>query len=438
MHRRVWALAGPMILSNLSIPLVHLVDSSVAGHLPNAHQLGAVVVGSSFYTFLIGTLGFLRMGTTGLTAQACGRLDGGQLRMILVQALIMAFFLTIIMGLSARYLAGIALGWSEPSPELSAAFQDFFQFRLLGLPAALCNIALVGWFLGTQNARAPLVILLTTNSINILLVFWFVHGLDWGVTGVAKASVTAEWCGCVTGLWLTRKTLSRYAGQIKWQTLLNSDRWWPLLTVNRDIFIRSLALQGVFILITLQGTRLGDATVAANTLLLNGLILTAYALDGLAHAVEAICGHAIGAKDRMPLYASLIVTTGWSLMASLLFALGFYVFGQWFINVQSDIDSVRQIAYRFLPYLTCLPLLAMWSYLLDGLFIGATRAREMRNAMLIALALCLPLGWLSQDFGNHGLWLSFLAFMTVRGIVLAAYAWRLNQSSGGFVDQEGF
>ncbi|MDT4865142.1 DNA damage-inducible protein F [compost metagenome] len=188
----------------------------------------------------------------------------------------------------------------------------------------------------------------------------------------------------------------------------------------------------------MQGTRLGDATVAANALLLNGLLVTAYALDGLAHAVEALCGHAIGARDRAGLRRALLVAGGWSLLASLVFALFFLVGGGLFIDLQSDIAEVRTVAHLYLPYLAALPLVAVWSYLLDGLFIGATRAREMRNAMLVAVALSLPLGWGLQFLGNHGLWLAFLAFMLLRGISLGSLAWRLNKRDAWFTGTHAY
>ncbi|EPK8839718.1 MATE family efflux transporter [Pseudomonas aeruginosa] len=434
-HHRVWALAGPMILSNVSVPLVHLVDSTVVGHLPHAYQLGAVAVGGSLYTLMVGVLGFLRMGTTGFAAQAAGRDDGGALRLILAQGLGMALLLALLLGALALPLSGWALQLMQPSAELTGEARAFFHTRLLGLPAALASYALVGWFLGTQNARAPLAILLTTNLSNIALVLWFVHGLDWGVQGAARASVLAEWSGALLGLALTRRDLARRPGRAQWQRLRHWLSWLPLLMVNRDIFIRSLALQLVFFLLTVQGTRLGDATVAANALLLNGLLLASYALDGLAHAVEALCGHAIGARDRAALRRALVVAGGWSLLASLAFAALFALFGHLFIDLQSDIAGVREVAYAYLPYLACLPLLGMWSYLLDGLFIGATRAREMRNAMLVAVAASLPLGWLLKGLGNHGLWLAFLAFMLLRGLVLAAYGWRLTRRDGWFAAQ---
>ncbi|SEM89264.1 multidrug resistance protein, MATE family [Pseudomonas sp. ok272] len=431
-HRRVWGLAAPMILSNISVPLVALVDSTVIGHLPHAHQLGAVAVGASLYTFLAWAMGFLRMGSTGFAAQAAGRGDGAALRQILLQGLLLAMGLSLVLGTLGVPLSGVALHFMQPSAELEHLTREFFHTRLFGLPAALASYALVGWFLGTQNARAPLAILLTTNLVNIVLNLWFVMGLDWGVVGSARASVIAEWTGALLGLALTRSALRAYPGHIAWAALALWHSWRPLLAVNRDIFIRSLALQSVFFMITVQGARLGDATVAANALLLNGLLLTAHALDGLAHAVEALCGHAIGARDRQALRRSLVVAGGWSLIASLGFALLFLLAGHLFIEMQTDIQDVRDTAFNYLPYLAVLPLIAVWSYLLDGLFIGATRAREMRNGMLLSVLLLVPCAWALQGLGNHGLWLSFLLFMVLRSLTLGALAWQLRRNDGWF------
>ncbi|WP_350023561.1 MATE family efflux transporter [Pseudomonas protegens] len=433
-HRRVWALAAPMILSNISVPLVALVDSTVIGHLPHAHQLGAVAVGASLYTFLAWAMGFLRMGATGFAAQAAGRGDGAALRQILLQGLILAMGLALLLGAIGVPLSGAALHLMQPSAELDQMTRSFFHTRLLGLPAALASFALVGWFLGTQNARAPLAILLSTNVLNIALNLWFVLGLDWGVVGSARASVIAEWSGALVGLAMTRPALRAYPGQIAWAALRRWQSWRPLLAVNRDIFIRSLALQSVFFLITVQGARLGDATVAANALLLNGLLLTAHALDGLAHAVEALCGHAIGAHDRPALRRSLVVAGGWSLLASLGFAVLFLLGGHLFIEMQTDIPDVRQTAFTYLPYLAVLPLIAVWSYLLDGLFIGATRAREMRNGMLLTVLLLLPFAWALQGLGNHGLWLTFMLFMFLRSLTLGAFAWHLQRRDRWFAE----
>ncbi|MBD8708144.1 MATE family efflux transporter [Pseudomonas sp. CFBP 13711] len=431
-HRQVWALAAPMILSNISVPLVSLVDSTVIGHLPHAHQLGAVAVGGTLYSFLAWAMGFLRMGTTGFAAQAAGRNDGAALRQVLLQGLLLAMGFSVLLGLIGLPFQHLALEMMQPSDDLNELTRDFFHTRLFGLPAALASYALVGWFLGLQNARAPLAILLTTNLVNIALNLWFVMGLDWGVVGSARASVIAEWTGALLGLALTHRGLRAYPGQLAVSVLKRWQSWRPLLTVNRDIFIRSLILQSVFFLITVQGARLGDATVAANALLLNGLLLMAHALDGLAHAVEALCGHAIGARDRGALRRSLNVSGGWSLICSVAFVALFLLGGHLFIEMQTDITAVRDIAFVYLPYLAVLPFVAVWSYLLDGLFIGATRAREMRNAMVVTALITAPFAWLASGFGNHGLWLAFLLFMALRALTLGYLALKLNRSGAWF------
>jgi MATE family multidrug resistance protein len=426
-QRKVWALAAPMILCNLSVPLVALVDSAVIGHLPHAHQLAAVAVGASLYGLLVGSVGFLRMGTTGFTAQAAGRRDGSALRQVLLQALLLGGVLALALSLLMRLLSAPILELMQPSAQLDVLARSYLHIRLVGLPAALASYALVGWLLGTQNARGPLLIMLGTNLLNAALALLFVLGLGWEVAGAAWASVIAECSGALLGLWLARQALRNQAGRIDWAALRLWLNWRPLLAVNRDIFIRTMALQAAFFLVTVQGTRLGDATVAGNALLINGLMLSAFALDGLAHAVEALGGHALGAGDRLALRRSLLVAGAWSLLASLGFALLFWLGGHWFVQLQTDIATVRSTALTYLPYLALLPLLGVWSYLLDGLFIGATRAREMRNAMLLALLLSLPLAWWLQALGNHGLWLALLAFMALRGLCLGGYAYYLTR-----------
>lgn len=424
-HSKVWALAVPMILSNLTVPLVALVDSSVVGHLPYPHQLGAVAVGASFYTVLASMAGFLRMGTTGFAAQAAGRDDGGALRRILFQSLALAWLFAVALALIALPLASLAFDLMKPSAELQDLAYRFFQIRLFGLPAILTQYAFVGWLLGLQNARAPLAIMLATNVGNIVLTLGLVIGLGWGVEGAAIASVCAEWVGVLFGLILVRNRLRRIAVPIHWPTMARWSSWRPLLQTNRDIFIRSLALHCVFISITLRGAHLGDVTVAANALLLNGLMVCAYALDGLAHAVEALCGHAIGARRRDSLERTMVIAGGWSVLISAGFSLAFILFGDYFIALQTNMSVVRATAQSYIPYLAMLPLIAVWSYLLDGLFIGATRAKEMRDAMLLSVAIALPLAVGLRDHDNHGLWIALLAFMAIRAVVMGSIAWSL-------------
>ncbi len=413
-RQRLFALAVPMILSNLSVPLVALVDSAVVGRLPHAYQLGAVAVGGSIYTMLVWTCAFLRMGSTGFAAQAAGRNDQQALRYILLQSLLLVVVLTIVCLAIALPLLPHILVWMDTSGDLQALAQQYVFIRLFGLPAALMMHVLAGWLLGLQNARAALWMLLLANSINIVLDIYFVFGLHWEVAGAARASVIAEWSGALLGLALAWRYVDKGPLLNFWQHLLRWSNWRPLLAVNRDILIRSLALQAVFFSVTFQGARLGDTTVAANALLLNGLLLCSYALDGLAHALEALTGHALGKQDRRALQRALSLVSIYSLLASSVFALLFWWFGDLFIALQTNIPSVQETAADYLIYLALLPLITVWSYVMDGLFIGATRAREMRNSMLLAVLVCAPVAWLLQGLGNHGLWISFLLFMALR------------------------
>lgn len=429
-HAKVWLLAAPMILSNLTVPLVTLVDTVMAGHLAHAGQLGAVAVGSAIYSLPIWVFGFLRMGTIGFAAQASGRSDGDALRRLLVQALLLAVGLACLTVLLAWPLLDPVLQVMKPSPTLDGLTRSYLHVRLLGLPAALVNAALVGWFLGMHNAGMALRVTVVTNVVNIALNLVFVLGLHAGVVGIATSSVCGEWSGVLVGLAGIAAQLRRYPGRLASRALRRWASWRPLIAVNRDILIRSLALQGVFFAVTVLGTRLGDSVVAANALLLNGLLLTAFALDGLANAVEALTGHAVGARDRAELRRALVVAGGWSLIGSTLFALCFGVAGRLFVNLQTDIASVREIAYGYLPYLTVLPLVGVWSYLFDGLFVGATRAREMRDAMLVAGVAFAVLAFALRGWANHGLWLAFLGFMLVRAGTMAWMARRISLRDG--------
>lgn len=419
-HRRVWLLAAPMIASNLTVPLVSLVDSVMAGHLPHAEQLGAVAVGSAVYALPVWICGFLRMGTIGFAAQATGRSDGDMLRRVLVQALAMALTLAGVVLLLAWPLLPTVLNMMKPSAALDGFARAYLHVRVAGLPAALVSYALIGWYLGMQNAGMALRVTVVTNVVNIVLNLVFVLALKWQVSGIALASVIGEWSGALAGLCCVAGQLRRYPGQLQARVMRRWANWQPLLAVNRDIFIRSLALQGVFFAVTVLGTRIGGSTVAANALLLNGLLVVSFALDGLANAVEALTGHALGRGDRPALHRALVVAGGWSLLGGALFAILFGVFGHTFIDLQTDIVQIRITAYPYLPYLAALPLVAVWSYLLDGLFVGASRAREMRNTMLLAGMTFALLAAALRPWGNHGLWLAFLGFMLARA---AAMAW---------------
>lgn len=427
-HKQVWLLAIPMILSNLTVPLVGLVNSSVMGHLPGAYQLGAVAVGSGFYAFLAALAGTLRMGTTGFAAQANGKQDFQTLRNILLQSIVLAVVFAVVFASIAIPVVDMLLKHMNASQQLTESTSIFFNIRLFGLPAIMIQHAIIGWFLGVKNARASMIIMIITNVINIILVVFLVLSLGWGVSGAATASVFAEWAGVGVGFFMVYINVRKTEQLIDWSALKKWINWRPLLQANRDIFVRTLALQAVFLSITLRGANLGDNIVAANALLLNGLMVCAFALDGLAHALEAMCGNAIGAKDTTALQKALVVSGAWSLIVSVLFAIGFAIFGNLFIALQTNIELVMQTANEYIYYLAVLPVIAVWSYLLDGLFIGATKAKEMRNTMLFSVIVSLPIALILGSLDNHGLWLSLLIFMTIRAIVMGFTALRIKFS----------
>lgn len=429
-HQRVWALTLPMILSNISVPLVGTVDTIIVGHLNDADKMASVGVGSSIYVFLVATLNFLRMGTTGFTAQAHGNNQNEGVRQILLQGLLLAFGLALILGILAAPISQFAFFVMNPAPELYNGASTFFYWRMLGIPAALMNFALIGWFLGMQTARIPFYMLIATNILNIILTLLFILKLDMGIIGVAKAAVISEYVGLMVGLLFLPQILKTSIGNWVLTPLKKWQNWKPLLFVNRDIFIRSLTLHLVFFLVTLQGTRLGGDTVAANMIILNALLIMAYLLDGFAHAIEALTGKAIGEKNRTELFSIMTVAGGWALIISLIFCFVFLFLGDDFIDMISNIQSVREAAYPLLPYLTLLPLVSVWSYLLDGLFIGATKAKEMRNAMLIAFAIAFPVGVILLPLKNDGLWLTFLLFMFLRGAIMMLMARNIDQKQG--------
>ena len=430
-HRAVFALALPMVFSNVTTPLLGLVDTWVIGHLGQAWFLGGVSVGATLINLLFWLLGFLRMSTTGLTAQAQGAASAeGQLD-TLTRALGLAVGLGLALLLLVLPFLPAIIGLSGGSPEVQVYAGDYVSVRIWSAPAALCNLVIMGWLLGMQDARSPMLLLILSNLVNMVLDAWFVLGLGWQVRGVAAASLLADYCSLGVGLWLVSRRLRHLPAEV-WQSAW--PRWWQwpavrrLLGLNRDIFIRSLCLQLCFAFMTLQGARLGDVAVAANAVLLNFLMLISYGLDGFAYAVEAMVGRAIGRRDRQGLREAIVLNLGWALLIAIAFALGFALGGRLLIAHITDIPAVIAEANRQLPWLIAMPLLAVWCFLLDGVFIGATRAREMRNSMLVAVfAGFFPIWWLCQEWGVAALWAAMAALMTGRGLTLGWLCWQLER-----------
>ncbi|MEM7017718.1 MAG: MATE family efflux transporter [Pseudomonadota bacterium] len=418
-HRQVWHLAGPMILSNLSVPLLGMVDTAIMGQLPEAYYLGAVAVGSVVFGFLFMAMNFLRMGTTGLIAQVFGRGDHNEMRTGLIQGCGLALLLAFFMLMLQQPIAWAFFQIMEGSPEVVTHAREYFDVRIWSGPATLVNFVLIGWFLGMQNARGPLYIMLLINGTNIVLDFIFVMGLGMDVAGVALASVIAEYSGLALGLFLVQRELRKYPGEWRLVDIKDIPRIKRMMTLNRDIFLRTLALFFAFAFFTRQGASQGDVILAANAVLMNFFSIMAYGLDGFAHAAEALVGRSIGERDQRKFDRTIYLSSLWCLMTGVLFALFYIVCGVWIIHLLTDLENVREAAYMFLPWLIASPILSAGCFLLDGVFIGASQGRAMRNTMILVLfVFYLPAWYLLQPFGNHGLWAAFIIFLAARTLVM--------------------
>ena len=411
-----------MIISNVSVPLLGMVDTGVTGHLDNPAYLGAVAVGSAVFSFLYTGVNFLRMGTTGIAAQASGAGNDAAVRSSLGQALIVALLIAAALLLLKQPITRIALQLLAPDTAIAPFASTYIGIRIWSAPATLAGYALIGWFIGLQNARVPLYIVLTTNAVNILLDLLFVIGLNMTVDGVALASVIAEFSGLAVGLYHALHELRRRGGSWDRARLITPSAYAAFFAINAHLFVRTIALVFTFAFITAQGARLGTLILAANAILMNLQLLLSFALDGLAHAAEALTGTAIGKKDQHALRRAVSLTLRWSLGIALAFSVFYALTGPLFIRTLTDLPEIRETTLRYLPWLILSPLVSVWSFLYDGVFVGATRAREMRDIMVIStLLVFLPCWYLLQPLGNHGLWLAFTLFMASRGIGMHYY-----------------
>ncbi len=419
-HKRTWRIAAPVIITNISVPMLGAVDTAVVGRLPGPEYLGAVAVGALIISMMYHSCNFLRMGTTGLTAQSFGARDGDEVRTWLGRALLMALAIGTIF---------IALQWPiyelarlvvNPSDAVDPLTQAYFQIRIWGAPAALANYALLGWFFGIQNTKAALITQVYMNGMNIILDLWFVLGLEWGVEGVAWATIISEYTALGLGLILATATLRQFGGRLHLAELREAGPLRRMLSINRDIFIRSMCLQIAFVTITSIGSRLGDTTLAANAILLQIQVFIAQGLDGFATAAEALTGEAKGAKRRDRFDAAVRASTIWAGGLAVLFCGLTALLGPWVIDTLTTVESVRETARVYLVWSIIMPAISIWSFQLDGIFIGCTWSKQMRDSMFLSLGVFLiSVAALHTSFGNHGLWASFAIFMVARAATMA-------------------
>ncbi len=427
-RKALFALAIPMILSNITVPLLGLVDTGVIGHLPEPYFLGATAVGAMIITFITWFCGFLRMSTTGLVAQAYGSEDKTQMFLVFSRGLLVALVIGLALVIFQVPYIKFSLALAGGSEQIQFYAEQYASVRIWGFPASLCNLVILGWLLGMHKARYAMWLIIITNLVNLCLDLLFVLGFEWQILGIAWATLIAEYSSFALGLYFVHRTigLKRQQREEIWhglkQHLLDKAQLIPFVKLNRDIVIRTLCLEICFVFITFQGARLGDTVVAANAILLNFLLLISFGLDGIAYGAEARVGRAKGARDNKALALSVNTALVFNALFALCYSLLFLFLGHWFITLLTNIEAVIEYADRFLPWMIALPMLSCWCYLYDGIYIGLTQAKAMRNSMIIATFGCFfPAWWLLQDYGNHGLWAAFCIFMISRGVTLGLH-----------------
>jgi MATE family multidrug resistance protein len=425
-HKQLFILALPMILSNITAPLLGLVDTAVIGHLDYAYYLGGSTVGAMIITAITWLCGFLRMSTTGLSAQAFGKNDSKLNCLILLRGIIVAFTIGLFVILFQTFYLDLALSLAGGSEQVQFYAREYSAIRVWGLPAALANLVILGWLLGNHKAKVVLWLVIVTNLINLLLDLVFVMGFSWQVKGVALATLIAEYSGLLIGLVLVYHhfkdkfivAFSSYRQVLN--AVIERTALLSYFKLNRDILIRTLCLEVCFIFMTFQGARLGDDVVAANAILMNFLLLISFGLDGIANAAEVMVGKAKGENNQKSMFLNVNIALFWTGIFAVAYSLVFYFAGHYFIESISSIPAVVDYALQHIGWIIALPVLACWCYLYDGVYVGLMQASIMRNSMLIATFGCFfPMWWLLRDYGNHGLWAAFSVFMLARGVTLA-------------------
>ena len=420
-HKQVWLLAGPLILSNISVPLVGIVDTAVVGRLGNADAIGAIALGGLIFSFLYWGLGFLRMGTTGLIARAVGANDAAEIRHTLLRALLLALCLAGVILLLHGPIIRFALFCLQADSSIESQTRVYASIRIFSAPATLCLYVFTGLFIGRHQAGLALLLQLILNLTNIVLDLVFVVGLGFAVAGVAWASLIAEYLAAAVGFFLLRRPL-RTALDTDWRPIFDRRALLEMMRSNRHLFVRTLCLIFSFACFTALGARYGATILAANAILMHFMTMAAYALDGFAHAAEALAGSAYGAQNRRHFIGNVKITSQWALASGLAITLIYALFGGSMLHLFTDLPEVLDTARRYLPWVIAAPLVSVASYQLDGIYIGSGQTGRMQNAMLAStglylLGLYLLLPW----FDNHGLYLSLMLFMLLRAATLLYY-----------------
>lgn len=427
MNRQILRLAIPNIISNITIPLLGMVDLAIMGHLGDEVYLGAIALGTIIFNFIYWGFGFLRMGTSGFTAQAYGARNFQEMITILVRALLVAVGAGLVILALQKPIALLGFLLIPGSKEVEELAVTYFNIRIWSAPATLSLYAFTGWFLGMQNARTPMVIAIFINVLNIGLNFLFVYAFGMRVEGVALGSLLAQYGGLLLTAVFFRNYYRRLLKYFSAHALKQWHAFREFFTVNKDILIRTLCLIFTFSFFTARSAAENDTILAVNTLLLQFLFIFSYFLDGFAYAAESLIGRYVGARDQQRLQRVIRYLFRWGFILSLPFSLGYLLGGNFILHVLTNNQPVIDLAHHYFPWVMLVPLVTFAAFIWDGVFIGATAVAPMRNTLLVAtLVVFIPTYFISREYiGNHGLWLALILFMVTRSILLTFYSKRI-------------
>jgi MATE family multidrug resistance protein len=411
---RVFAIAGPAMVANLTTPLIGVVSTIAIGRLGDATLLGGVAITSVVFDCLFWLFSFLRTSTVAFTAQALGAGETQEIRALLVRGLVIAALVGVALIVLQIPLGLILLDAMGGSEGVTRAARAYFAIRIWSAPIVLANFVVLGWLIGQARAGLALAIQIVINAINMAATVALVIGMNAGIEGAAVAAVVAEAVGLALGVVVAR-TITHRPLDVPRAVLLDRAKLWRMLAVNRDIMIRTAALIAALLFFTAQGARAGDVTLAANAVLNNFLLISAFFLDGLANAAQQLCGQAYGARDRIAFSDAVRLVLSWGFGFAVVVALVFVVFGPWLIHTMTANENVQQTARGYLWFVVASPLLAVFAFGYDGIFIGATWAREMRNLMILSLLAFLATWFALRGLGNTGLWIAMLVLYASRG-----------------------
>ncbi|MBS0241080.1 MAG: MATE family efflux transporter [Proteobacteria bacterium] len=420
-HATVLAIALPITLSNATVPLIGFIDTSVVGQLGAPHLMGAVAIGAVIFNILYWTFSFLRMGTTGLTAQALGAGDRRDIAGHLLRALMVALVIGVAMILAQVAIRGAAFYLMGGSPEVLAAATTYFDIRIWAAPAGLVNFALFGWLIGLGRATTAFLLQLLLNVSNILLAILFGLTLEGGVAGVAIAALVSEIAAALVGLFVARHIAADIGARAPLADAFDRSKLARSLSLNGDLMVRSLSGYVALVVFTSEGARNGDVTLAANALLYSMMLIAIYLLDGFAFAAESLVGRSVGARDHEGFRRAVSISTLWAAVFALALAAVLWFAGPWIIAESAKSAEVQAAAVIYLAWIAIAPLLGVWCFQLDGIFTGATLTRDMRNTMIVSILVFMAFYALARGrLGNHGLWAAYIVLFVARTVTLAA------------------